>query len=115
MVSMIRTSLTFRELRTLSETRQQASTDELTGLPNRRWFHQHLRAAIVDAERTGGHLALLSIDLDHFKELNDTLGHHAGDLLLAQIGPRMQSALREGDVLARLGGDEFAALLPNAQ
>ena len=115
MVSMIRTSLTFRELRTLSETRQQASTDELTGLPNRRWFHQHLRAAIADAERADGQLALLSIDLDHFKELNDTLGHHAGDLLLGQLGPRMQSALREGDVLARLGGDEFAALLPNAQ
>ena len=54
MVSMIRTSLTFRELRTLSESRQQASTDELTGLPNRRWFHRHLRAAIADAERAGG-------------------------------------------------------------
>ena len=113
-VSMIRTAFTFRELRTLSETRQQASTDELTGLPNRRWFHRHLRAAIADAERAGGKLALLSIDLDHFKELNDTLGHHAGDLLLGQLGPRMLSALREGDVLARLGGDEFAALLPNA-
>jgi diguanylate cyclase (GGDEF)-like protein len=115
MVSMIRTAFTFRELRTLNETRQQASTDELTGLPNRRWFHQHLRAAIADAEHASSELALLSIDLDHFKELNDTLGHHAGDLLLAQLGPRVQSALREGDVLARLGGDEFAALLPNAR
>ena len=115
MVSMIRTSLTFRELRTLGKTRQQASTDELTGLPNRRWFHQHLGAAIADAERAGGELALLSIDLDHFKELNDTLGHHAGDLVLAQLGPRMNSALQEGDVLARLGGDEFAALMPDAR
>jgi diguanylate cyclase (GGDEF)-like protein len=115
MVSMIRTSLTFRELHSLSETRQQASTDELTGLPNRRWFHRHLRAAVASAEHAGGELALLSIDLDHFKELNDTLGHHAGDLVLAQLGPRIQSALREGDVLARLGGDEFAALLPNAR
>jgi diguanylate cyclase (GGDEF)-like protein len=115
MISMIRTSLTFRELSTLSETRQEASTDELTGLPNRRWFHRHLRATIAEADAAGGELALLSIDLDHFKELNDTLGHHAGDLVLAQLGPRMHSALREGDVLARLGGDEFAAVLPNAR
>ena len=63
---------------------------------------------------TGGSLALLVIDLDHFKELNDTLGHHAGDRVLAQLGPRIRTALRTGDDVARLGGDEFAVLLPGA-
>jgi diguanylate cyclase (GGDEF)-like protein len=111
---MLRTSLTVRELRVLGETRQQASTDELTGLPNRRWFDRRLREAIELADATGGSLALLVIDLDHFKELNDTLGHHAGDRVLSQLGPRVRSALRAGDELARLGGDEFAALLPGA-
>jgi diguanylate cyclase (GGDEF)-like protein len=111
--SMLRTALTVRELRVLAETRRQASTDELTGLPNRRWFDGRLRAEIAAAERAGGELAVLIIDLDRFKELNDTLGHHAGDRLLAELGPRLSSALRAGDVLARLGGDEFAALLPS--
>jgi diguanylate cyclase (GGDEF)-like protein len=98
----------------LAETRRQASTDELTGLPNRRWFDRELRRAIENARAADEALALLVIDLDHFKELNDTLGHHAGDRVLAQLGPRILSALREGDRVARLGGDEFAVLLRGA-
>ena len=113
-VAMIRTSLSVQELARMAETRRQASTDELTGLPNRRWFDRELRRAIDRARADGEELALLVIDLDHFKELNDTLGHHAGDRVLAQLGPRIRTALRADDHVARLGGDEFAALLPGA-
>ena len=113
-VAMIRTSLSVQELARMAETRRQASTDELTGLPNRRWFDRELRRAIDRARADDEELALLVIDLDHFKELNDTLGHHAGDRVLAQLGPRIRTALRAEDHVARLGGDEFAALLPGA-
>jgi diguanylate cyclase len=113
--SMLRTVLSFRELRALAETRRQATTDELTDLPNRRAFHRELTAAIERAAARSDTLAVMVIDLDHFKELNDTLGHHAGDLLLEQIGPRLRSALRSHDVLARLGGDEFAVVLAGAE
>jgi diguanylate cyclase len=114
MTAMVRTTLSLHELRRFAETRRQASTDELTGLPNRRWFDRKLRHAIEHAREADDALALLVIDLDHFKELNDTLGHHAGDRVLAQLGPRIRSALRAGDHVARLGGDEFAVLLPGA-
>ena len=113
-VAMVRTSVSVHELRRLAETRRQASTDELTGLPNRRWFDRELRRAIEHARARREELALLVIDLDHFKELNDTLGHHAGDRVLAQLGPRIRTALRGDDHVARLGGDEFAVLLPGA-
>ena len=112
MTAMVRTTMSVYELRRLGETRRQASTDELTGLPNRRWFDRELRRSIDRARAAGEQLALLVIDLDHFKELNDTLGHHAGDRVLAQLGPRIRTALRAGDHVARLGGDEFAVLLP---
>jgi diguanylate cyclase (GGDEF)-like protein len=105
--AVVRTALTFREVRALTERRRQALTDDLTGLPNRRCFLEHLQQS-VEEERA---LALLIIDLDRFKELNDTLGHHAGDAVLRQIGPRLAVALGPGDVLARLGGDEFAVLV----
>jgi diguanylate cyclase len=113
-IAMVRTTISVYELRRLAETRRQASTDELTGLPNRRWFDRELRRAIERARADREGLALLVIDLDHFKELNDTLGHHAGDRVLAQLGPRIRTALRAGDHVARLGGDEFAVLLPGA-
>jgi len=87
---------------------RQAVTDDLTGLGNRRHLLARLDHAISDGD---GEVALLLIDLDGFKELNDTLGHHAGDQVLRQIGPRLQEALRPGDTLARLGGDEFAVVL----
>jgi diguanylate cyclase len=113
--SMLRTALSFRELRALAETRRQATTDELTDLPNRRAFDRALTTAIERAAERGDTLAVMVIDLDHFKDLNDTLGHHAGDRVLEQVGPRLRSALRNQDLLARLGGDEFAVLLPGAQ
>jgi diguanylate cyclase (GGDEF)-like protein len=111
-LAMVRTGLTFREVRALTERRRQALTDDLTGLPNRRCFLERVRDVIEGAQADDGPVALLIIDLDRFKELNDTLGHHAGDALLRQIGPRLSSILRPDDVLARLGGDEFAVLVP---
>jgi diguanylate cyclase (GGDEF)-like protein len=91
----------------LRESEARALSDELTGLANRRHLIERIDAAIERGEP----LALLLIDLDGFKELNDTLGHHAGDEVLRQIGPRLGSAIREHDTLARLGGDEFALVL----
>jgi len=91
--------------------RAEAQTDSLTGLANRRQFLRRLERAIRHAARHERSAALVMIDLDRFKELNDTLGHHVGDLLLAQFGPRLRDAIREADTLARLGGDEFAVLL----
>ena len=105
--AVVRTGLTFREVRALTERRRQALTDDLTGLPNRRCFLERLAEGLERGEPLG----LLIIDLDRFKELNDTLGHHAGDAVLTQIGPRLSVALGPDDVLARLGGDEFAVLV----
>jgi diguanylate cyclase (GGDEF)-like protein len=94
--------------------RREAHTDDLTGLANRRRFYELLQRAIAGASARSASFALLLIDLDGFKELNDTLGHYAGDLLLQQIGPRLQGVLRSGEALARLGGDEFALILRDA-
>jgi diguanylate cyclase (GGDEF)-like protein len=103
---MLRTALTFRETLSLLDSRRAALTDELTGLPNRRALNQRLRALMGD-DADSGLSGLLLVDLDGFKELNDTLGHHAGDLLLTTIGDRFRDIeiLRQA---ARLGGDEFA-------
>jgi diguanylate cyclase (GGDEF)-like protein len=114
LASMARTALTFREIRGLAEVRRLADTDDLTALPNRRHLERRLREDLDCARAQGTSVALLLIDLDRFKELNDTLGHRAGDLVLEQIGPRLRAVLRSGDVLARLGGDEFAAVLADA-
>jgi diguanylate cyclase (GGDEF)-like protein len=94
-----------------AENEHQALHDSLTGLPNRELFQLRLAEAIAAAERRRGRLAVMLMDLDHFKEINDTLGHHFGDRLLTEIGPRLSSVLRDGDVIARLGGDEFGVLL----
>ena len=88
---------------------QQATTDYLTGLPNRRALHAYADARLGVAEQE--HLALLLLDLDRFKEINDSVGHHVGDQLLIQIGARLGEHLRAEDLLVRLGGDEFAILL----
>jgi diguanylate cyclase (GGDEF)-like protein len=109
LAALTRTTLTFREVRALADSRRQARTDELTGLPNRRAVYEALEAA--DRELSGGAgLAVLVIDLDRFKEINDSLGHAAGDALLRQVGPRLAEHLRAGDLLGRLGGDEFVVL-----
>jgi diguanylate cyclase (GGDEF)-like protein len=89
----------------------QASYDMLTGLPNRRLLVDKLSDEISKAKRTGGNVAILFIDLDRFKEINDTLGHHQGDQLLIQVAQRIQKCVRESDTLARMGGDEFLVIL----
>jgi diguanylate cyclase (GGDEF)-like protein/PAS domain S-box-containing protein len=90
----------------------QALYDFLTGLPNRFLLRDRLEQAVLQSLRDGAVLALMFLDLDRFKEINDTFGHYAGDLLLTQIGDRLRTELRGSDTIARLGGDEFAILLP---
>ncbi len=90
---------------------RQANFDELTGLPNRRMFSDRMKQEVKNARRSGLSLALLFIDLDHFKEINDTLGHKTGDQLLQQAGQRITALTRESDTVARLGGDEFTVVL----
>lgn len=85
--------------------------DALTGLPNRRAFQARMRAAISRATESGDQVGLLLIDIDHFKHVNDSFGHIAGDDLLKEVGKRLISAVRKGDFVARVGGDEFAVML----
>ncbi len=92
-----------------------AHFDSLTELPNRRWFNFQLEDMIRAARESGNRLALLFLDLDHFKDINDTLGHHAGDVVLRQIACNLQATLCPGDIVARLGGDEFVILLPKVE
>lgn len=92
-----------------------ASIDALTGLPNRNVFNDRLEHAIHKAQRYAGRLAVFFVDLDHFKQINDSLGHRAGDTLLGDVASRIKSCLREGDTVARLGGDEFTLLLEDVR
>jgi len=92
----------------------QAHHDALTGLPNRTLIREQLGAALEDGRSHDRAAALLMMDLDHFKEVNDTFGHDAGDALLRQIGPRLREVLPKGAAVARLGGDEFGIVLPEA-
>jgi diguanylate cyclase (GGDEF)-like protein len=89
--------------------------DELTGLPNRKMLVERTNEAVRVASETGSHVGLFLLDLDRFKEINDTLGHRVGDELLELVGRRLTAVLRPGDVIARLGGDEFAMLVPNLE
>ncbi len=112
-IALFRTSQTqakhlFERRKHLAELEKQATHDSLTGMLNRDFIYTHLREALADDKQSRENAALLMIDLDGFKEINDTLGHYSGDLLLRQIGPRLQPLLRTTDTLARLGGDEFA-------
>jgi diguanylate cyclase (GGDEF)-like protein len=90
----------------------QALHDALTGLPNRSLFHDRLVQAIRIAEREQKPLSILLLDLDDFKQINDTLGHHIGDLVLKEVSSRLQGVLRASDTVSRFGGDEFLLLLP---
>ncbi len=108
-IAKMRTKL----LETNDRFEQLSLTDALTGLPNRKFYEKTFNHEIANAQRTNSNIALLFLDLDKFKDVNDTLGHHFGDLLLQQACDRITGSLRESDWLARLGGDEFAILLPN--
>ena len=99
-------------LHTEETVRHQALHDVLTGLPNRALFSDRLEHAIFESRRNPAPFSVLMIDLNHFKEINDTLGHTIGDQVLREVGPRLTPLLRPGDTLARLGGDEFMLLLP---
>ena len=90
---------------------KQANFDPLTQLPNRHMFHLRLEQEILNTQRTSLNLALLFIDLDRFKEVNDTLGHNVGDQLLTEVAQRLSSSVRKSDMVARLGGDEFTVIL----
>lgn len=90
---------------------RQANFDTLTGLPNRRMFHEHLRLEMKKTDRSLLPMALVFVDLDYFKEVNDTLGHDKGDLLLKEVAIRLTASVRGSDVVARLGGDEFTVIL----
>jgi PAS domain S-box-containing protein len=93
------------------EIQRLAFTDSLTELPNRRLLNDRMRQALAACSRTNDHGALILIDLDHFKTLNDTQGHAVGDLLLRQVATRLVTCVRDGDTVARLGGDEFVIML----
>jgi diguanylate cyclase (GGDEF)-like protein len=97
----------------MQELRRQASQDPLTGLKNRRRFEEDLRTEMARNRRDGGEAALLMLDLDNFKRVNDTLGHPVGDRVIAEIAGVLRSRMRVTDVVARLGGDEFAIVLPH--
>jgi len=97
---------------TESELIRLAQEDSLTQLPNRALFHEFLRVSLQERMRDGGNLALLMLDMDNFKRVNDTLGHDVGDKLLQSVSARLEEALRQGDLVARLGGDEFGIILP---
>src|SRR3954462_7676995 len=91
-------------------TEHAALHDPVTELPNRVLFHDRVHQAIAHPDRNGTGLAVMMLDLDRFKEVNDSLGHHNGDLLLCMLGARLTAAVRASDSVARLGGDEFAGL-----
>ncbi len=108
---IVRAAIAFRDIRSLATARREAMTDDLTGLSNRRQLRTALEESLVAADLQDQSCALLILDIDHFKELNDTLGRQAGDEVLRQLGPRLSHAVRAQDTVARIGGDVFALIL----
>jgi diguanylate cyclase (GGDEF)-like protein len=106
--------VTKRIQRQMDEIEYRALYDELTGLPNRTLFHDRAQQAVACAKRDRTAASVLLLDVDRFREINDALGHEAGDFLLRELGTRLRELLRESDTLARLGGDEYGVLLPTA-
>src|SRR5438445_8999140 len=100
--------------RRFREARQLADLDALTGLHNRRFFHETLAREVARAHRYERQLALIVFDLDDFKEVNDKIGHLAGDSVLAEAAERVRSVVRSADIACRVGGDEFAVILPES-
>ena len=100
--------------RRFREARQLADLDALTGLHNRRFFHETLAREIARAHRYDRRLALVVFDLDDFKDVNDKIGHLAGDSVLAEAAERMRGVVRSADIACRVGGDEFAVILPES-
>jgi diguanylate cyclase (GGDEF)-like protein/PAS domain S-box-containing protein len=111
--------IVFAEITALKQTEARlhflANHDPLTGLPNRLMFNERLQQALANAQRTGDQVGVLFVDLDRFKNVNDTLGHTIGDKLLQQVAGRVGACVRGTDTVARLGGDEFALILTNVQ
>jgi len=105
--------VTRRLRKQVEEIEHQAMHDHLTGLPNRVLFRDRVEQALHGAKRSPGEVAVMFLDLDRFKEVNDTLGHESGDVLLREVGQRLTHSLRAGDTVARLGGDEFGVLASN--
>jgi diguanylate cyclase (GGDEF)-like protein len=100
--------------RALQDLQEQAITDPLTGLLNRRYLREYLPRELTRARRNGSSLAVVIVDLDYFKRINDTFGHEAGDLVLKEVGALLMSHIRGSDIACRLGGEEFALVLPEA-
>ena len=96
----------------LAETSLRSRTDSLTGLWNRRHFDEQLERVLAETDRFGGSCALVICDIDHFKKVNDTYGHDAGDAVLVQVAEALREAVRTVDVSARIGGEELAVILP---
>jgi len=94
------------------ELQRLANTDALTGLHNRRQFYELANQELARSRRTQAPVSLMMIDIDHFKQINDTYGHAMGDVVLQSLARTMKNSLREMDVIARLGGEEFVILLP---
>src|SRR5205823_3854626 len=112
-VSLENRHLVERLRKEAAEKEHQALHDSLTNLPNRMLFQKRVADALHQGRLRSSKAAVMLLDLDRFKEVNDTLGHHNGDLLLQEIGDRLRRILRAGDTVARLGGDEFGVLLPD--